>query len=317
MNAPYLSDDALRRAFARVRENHGCAGADGIDLAEFAESLESEIGELRRPVEMGYYWAWPLRKVEVEKRPGSQERRTLAVPAVRDRVLQTAVAAFLEPILEPEFEECSFAYRRGRSVRMAVEKVYQLYQQGYRWVLDADIDDFFNTVDRGIVVGRLGVHVKDELAVRLARLWLDSAVWDGVAITRTDKGIPQGAVISPMLANLCLDQLDERLQEAGFAMVRYSDDFVVLTKGERAAREALEIAGDALEDLRLRLHQGKTRVARFTDGFKFLGVVFFRDMLLQPLPGGRRRLRVLSSAPVLPRGRFPMPERRMLRRYRG
>jgi group II intron reverse transcriptase/maturase len=302
--AAYLADPALRRAFLR-----------GIDLGEFERSLENEIVELRRAVELGAYWAWPLRKVEVEKRPGSAERRTLLVPAVRDRVLQTAVAAYLEPILEPEFEECSFAYRRGRSVRMAVEKVYALYHQGYRWVLDADIDAFFDSVDRAVVLGRLATHVHDELVIRLARLWLDYAIWDGSKITRLDKGIPQGAVISPMLANLCLDRLDERLQVAGFSLVRYADDFVVLAKKESHARDALEITEKTLDELRLKLHTGKTRVARFTDGFKFLGVVFFKDMLLQPFKNGRRRLRVYSSAPPLPPAWFPASERRMLRRY--
>ena len=313
----YLSHDSLHRAFARVKENHGCAGADGVGLKEFEAALENELAELRRGVEHAEYWAWPLRKVEVEKRAGSPERRMLLVPAVRDRVLQTAVAAWLEPILEPEFEECSFAYRRGRSVRMAVEKVYQLYLAGYRWVLDADVDDFFDSVDRAIALGRLGAHVQDELVLRLVRLWLDYAIWDGKKITRLEKGIPQGAVVSPMIANLCLDLLDERLQQAGFALVRYGDDFVVLTKAESAAREALQIAEKTLEELRLKLHAGKTRITQFKDGFKFLGVIFFKDMLLEPYKSGRRRLKVLSSAPPLPPAWFPMSQRRPLRKYRA
>src|SRR5258708_1099640 len=169
------------------------------------------------------YFSWPLRRIEVEKAPGSEERRTLVVPAVRDRVLQTAVAAYLEPFLEAEFDDCSFAYRRGWSVRMAVERVYRLYHEGYVWLLDADIDEFFATVDREMLLGRLSTLVPDETVIRLVRLWLDAAVWDGLHLTRTTLGLPQGAVGSPMLSNLCLDVLDDRLLAEGIQLVRYAD----------------------------------------------------------------------------------------------
>jgi len=160
----------------------------------------------------------------------------------------------LEPFLEAEFDDCSFAYRRGRSVRMAVERVYQLYQQGYLWLLDADID-------REIVVGRLSTLVPDETAVRLVRLWLDSPVWDGLHLTRTALGLPLGAVVSPMLANLCLDVLDDRLLAEGLKMVRYSDDFVVLAKSRKVAERAHSLTEEVLASLRLRLNEGKTRGA--------------------------------------------------------
>jgi retron-type reverse transcriptase len=122
MSIPYLGEPALRAAFRRVKENHGCAGADDICLATFEPDLEVRVAELRRAVEEESYWAWPLRRIEVEKQPGSEERRSLLVPAVNDRVLQTAVAAHIEPALEAEFDDCSYAYRRGRSVRLAVER---------------------------------------------------------------------------------------------------------------------------------------------------------------------------------------------------
>jgi retron-type reverse transcriptase len=140
MSAPYLAAAALQAAFWRVKENHGCAGADDVCLTAFEPDLDVRAAELRRAVEEESYWAWPLRRIEVEKQPGSEERRSLLVPAVRDRVLQTAVAAHIEPALEAEFDECSYAYRRGRSVRLAVERVYALYKQGYQWLVDADIE---------------------------------------------------------------------------------------------------------------------------------------------------------------------------------
>src|SRR5438105_2806867 len=186
-----LNSVLLKRAFARVRENHGCAGADGVGLAEFQADLGPRLAELRLSVEEERYFAWPLRRVEVERHPGSDEVRTLLVPTVADRVLQTAIAAYLEPFLEKEFDDCSFAYRRGRSVRMAVERVHALHQRGYTWLVDGDIDYFFDSVDRDIVLGRLASLIPDELAIRLVKLWLDYSVWDGLHVTRPALGLAQ------------------------------------------------------------------------------------------------------------------------------
>jgi group II intron reverse transcriptase/maturase len=316
MSLPYLAAPALRAAFLRVKENHGCAGADGEALAAFEAFLDARLCDLEKRVEDQSYWAWPLRRIEVEKHPGDSERRTLLVPSVADRVLQTAVAAFLEPLVEPELDDCSFAYRRGRSVRMAVERVYLLYNQGYTWLLDADIDDCFASFDREMVAGRLATLVRDETALRLVRLWLDYAVWDGAHLTRPALGLPQGAVVSPMLANLCLDAMDDRLLAEGLKLVRYADDFVILCKGRKAAERAYELAEESLAALRLKLDAGKTRITRFSEGFRFLGVIFLKDMLLQPFKTGRQRLKVLSVAEPMPAAP-PACERRPLRQYRG
>jgi len=308
---------SLRRAFLRVKENHGCAGADDVTLAAFDDGLATRLADLRRSVEDGTYWHWPLRRIEVEKHPGSEERRTLLVPAIQDRVLQTAVAAHIEPALEKEFDDCSFAYRRGRSVRMAVERVYRYYNEGYQWLVDADIDNFFGSVDRDLVLGRLSTLVHDETILRLARLWLDYAVWDGLHLDRPNLGLPQGSVISPMLANLCLDVLDDRMLAEGIRMVRYADDFVILAKSRKAAERAFQLSEETLASLRLRLNERKTRVVRFSDGFRFLGVIFLKDLLLQPWKPGRKRLRVLSVARPLPPAFFPENQRRPLRQYRS
>ena len=200
-----------------------------------------------------------------------------------DRVLQTSVAAFLEPALEKEFEDCSFAYRRGRSVRMAIERIYQLHLQGYTWVVDADIDHFFDNIDRDLVLGRLA----------------------------------QGSVVSPMLANLCLDSFDEQLLHSDCKLVRYSDDFVILARSQKSAQAALELTTKTLDGLRLKLKNSKTRVVRFADGFRFLGVIFMKDLLLQQWkPGGAKR-KILSVAPPLPESLFPQTERRPLRKYKA
>jgi group II intron reverse transcriptase/maturase len=313
----FLTDESLRRAFARVRENHGCAGADEIDLRVFEAGLDGRLAGLRKAVLGDHYWAWPLRRIEVQKHPESDERRTLLVPAIQDRVLQTAVAAYIEPALEKEFDDCSFAYRRGRSVRMAVERVYRYYQEGYQWLVDADIDEFFSSVDREQALGRLSTLIEDETVLRLARLWLDYAVWDGLHLTRPALGLPQGSVISPMLANLCLDVLDDRLLAEGIKLVRYADDLVILAKSRKAAERAYAISEETLAGLRLRFDEDKTRIVRFSQGFRFLGVIFLKDLLLQPWKPGRKRLKVLSVAGPLPAAFFPESERRPLRRYRA
>jgi group II intron reverse transcriptase/maturase len=315
----WLQTKALRAAFSRVRENHGCAGTDGVTIAGFESHLDGHLAALREEVESETYWAWPLRLVEVEKKPGSEERRTLLVPAVRDRVLQTAVARWMEPYLEKEFNDCSFGYRRGRGVRMAVDRVLELQKKGYRWVVDADIDAFFDSVDRRIALSRLAAVVQDDLAIRLNALWIDHAIWDGLHLKRPALGIPQGAVVSPMIANLVLDRLDDRLEGSGLVMVRYADDFVVLAKGKGAAEQALELVTETLEELRLRLHAGKTRVVRYRDGFRFLGVIFLKDWLLQPwkpaAKGARPTTRIIRFAGDLPDVFFPDSERRRLRKY--
>jgi group II intron reverse transcriptase/maturase len=314
---PWLDLPSLRRAFARVQENHGCAGADGVSLPAFHATRDDSLATLRAAVENESYYAWPLRRVLIEKHPGSPETRTLLVPTIADRVLQTATAAYLEPYLEKEFDDCSFAYRRGRSVRMAVDRVYTLYQQGYTWLLDADIDDFFSTVPRTTVTDRLQTLIPDELALRLVKLWLDYSVWDGRTLTRPTLGLPQGAVISPMLANLCLDTLDDRLLAEGIALVRYSDDFVILTKSRKSAERAYELTESILAELHLQLDEAKTRIARFSDGFRFLGVIFLKDLLLQPWRKGRPHLEVRASADALPPTFFPGSEHRPLHHYPG
>jgi len=200
---------------------------------------------------------------------------------------------------------------------MAVQRVHAFFQQGYRWLLDADIDSFFDSVPRDIVFGRLATLVHDETALRLVRLWLDFAVWDGLHLTRPPLGLPQGSVLSPMLANLCLDSFDEKLLAAGLKLVRYADDFVVLAKSEHAAQSARQLTEETLAALRLHLDEGKTHILRASDGFRFLGVIFLKDLLLQPLRTGPKRLKVLFSAPSLPEPFFPASERRPLRRYRS
>lgn len=201
-----LSFPSISTAFLQVKENHGCAGVDGITIEEFEIDLPKNLSELANELKHKQYSPLPLLKIIVDK--GNGEGRALCVPTVRDRVLQTAVLHVIEPILEKEFEDCSFAFRKGRSVKQAVYKIKGYYEDGYRWVVDADIDAFFDSVDHALLIERVKRFIKDAEVVRLIEMWIKAEVWDGENLIVIDKGIPQGSPISPILANLFLDELD-------------------------------------------------------------------------------------------------------------
>lgn len=223
------------------------------------------------------------------------------MPTVRDRVAQAAVYSLAGPRIEAELEDSSHGYRPRRSVYTAVARIRELRDHGYRWVVDADIEDFFGTIphDRLLArVDRLGLDppgAAPTVRALLAR-WIRAEVYDGRTLRTLDRGIPQGAVVSPMLANLFLDELDERLAASGQRAVRYADDFLVLCRSPEAADEALELTDSILESLGLDLHRGKTSVTSFAAGFRFLGAVFLGDSVLRPFPAPRRR----QPAPSLP-----------------
>lgn len=294
----------LRSAYAKVRENNGQPGVDGVNVGAYAHGLEAELQSLRLAVLGGGYRPQPLKRLWLP-RPGKTPR-PIAIPVVRDRVLQTAVAQTLTPLLEEEFEECSFAYRQGRSVRMAVERIGLLQRQGYRWVVEADIEKFFDNIPHDKLLAELREIARDDELIELVRIWLTTPVQDGDKLLPVSLGVPQGSPISPLLANLYLDHLDEALLDEGHALVRYADDFVVLAKNRERAEAAVELSTQVLNDLELKLNPLKTRVVNFETGFKFLGWNFVRSLAvparrdsvaLPPLPAPPAEL---PSTPWLP-----------------
>ncbi len=266
----------LRAAFARVRENNGQPGVDGVGVEQFSQGLAERLESLRTDVAGGRYQPSPLKRVWLP-RPGKPPR-AIGIPVVRDRVLQTAVAQTLTPLLEAEFEECSYAYRHGRSVRMAVERIGLLQRQGYRWVVEADIEQFFDNIPHDKLLLELREIARDDALIELVGIWLTTPVQDGERLRPVTLGVPQGSPLSPLLANLYLDRLDEALLDEGHALIRYADDFVVLAKNRDRADAAVEITGQVLRDLELKLNPLKTRVVNFETGFKFLGWNFVRSL---------------------------------------
>lgn len=203
-----LTHARLREAWKRVRSNGGQPGVDGISIEDFETGHLPALDLLRQEVLGNRYHASELKRIWLPRKGKSP--RPIGIPVVRDRVLQTAVALTLAPIFEAEFEECSYAYRKGRSVRMAVERIGVLQRQGYRWVVEADIERFFDCIPHDRVLQALRDVAPDDALADLVRQWLTAPVQDGERLTQSTIGIPQGSPISPMLANLYLNHLDRR-----------------------------------------------------------------------------------------------------------
>jgi group II intron reverse transcriptase/maturase len=286
---------SLSSAFQQVKENSGCAGVDGVTIEEFKNDLNRNLSVLAHEVQNKTYFPLPLLKILVDK--GNGEARALCVPTVKDRVLQTAVLQVIEPILEKEFEDCSFAFRKGRSVKQAVYKVKEYYNDGYRWVVDADIDEFFDSVEHELLMAKIKKYINDEYIVRLIESWIKAEIWDGESLKVMDRGIPQGSPISPILANLFLDELDEEMLKKGYKYVRYADDFIILCKTPERAKELLEFTEEKLSEMLLKLDERD--VISFDEGFTYLGVMFVRSLIMTPFDKPKKERKVLYYPPPM------------------
>lgn len=293
-----LLDDTLLAGWERVRANAGGPGVDGITISRFGQDLFGRLSQLRDSVQTGGYDALPLRRIEL-KRPGKSPR-ILAVPCVADRVLQSAVATILGPLLDPGFEDFSFGYRPGRSVPRAVQRICDARDSGLTWVAEADIQSCFDHIPWAALLQRLGDLLPDGSLLSLLRQWLGLPLqWnDGRQTVRT-QGVPQGSPLSPLLSNVFLDGLDKALADAACRAVRYADDFVLLAASREEAQNSLQRAADWLRRAGMRLNMAKTRVVHFDQGFDFLGVQFRGARISAAQPGAAPW--VLPGKPDAPR----------------
>ena len=270
----------LFAASASVIGNRGAAGVDHQTVEDFLARRPEELDRLHQALRTDTYRPQAVQRVWIPK-PGSKEQRPLGVPTVRDRVVQTALLHVLEPIFDVTFSEHSYGFRRGRGCHHALERVEELLDAGYVYVVDADLKSYFDTIPKPRLMTRVREKVSDSRVLRLVEMFLEQGVLDGLREWTPETGTPQGAVLSPLLANIYLNPLDHLLAEAGFAAVRYADDFVILCKTQEDAERALALVQRWVADNDLALHPTKTKIvdAR-TEGFDFLGYHFRGDLRL-------------------------------------
>ena len=263
----------LTAAWHRVQANAGAAGVDHVTVDDFAADLEANLRKLAAALREGTYRPQAIRRTYIPKPDGTQ--RPLGIPTVRDRVVQTAVRQVLEPIFERTFAEQSYGFRPGRSCRQALRRVDQLLQDGHEHVVDIDLQSYFDTIPHARLLERIQQQAADGRVLQLLASFLEQGVLDGLQEWTPEEGTPQGAVISPLLANVYLHPLDQLLAEQGLALVRYADDSVILCRTPAAARRALAIVQQWVAANGLTLHPTKTRLVDVRqDGFDFLGYHF-------------------------------------------
>jgi CRISP-associated protein Cas1 len=271
--------ETLFQAWNKVVSNDGMAGYDKQSITDYSWRIEKHLAALGSQLLTGTYEPQPLLKLVMLKPSG--KLRTLLIPTVMERVAQTAAAMVLTPLVESELGANTFAYRKGLSRMTAAREIERLRNLGYNWVVDADISSFFDTVDHSLLFQRLRELCDDEELLMLISRWLTALIVDGhKPKVKNTTGLPQGCPISPMLANLYLDKFDECIEKEGFKLVRFADDFLILCKSKPKAEAALQLSESALAELKLQLNNEKTRITTFSEGFKYLGYLFIRSLVL-------------------------------------
>ncbi|MGA2734785.1 MAG: group II intron reverse transcriptase/maturase [Syntrophobacteraceae bacterium] len=268
----------LAAAWAAVKRNGGTGGSDHQSIEDFEKVLAQEIAQLSEALRTGSYRPRPIRRVYIDK-PGSKEKRPLGIPCVRDRVVQGALRMVIEPIFENVFVSHSYGFRPKRGCKDALREVERLLRAGYTHVVDADIKAYFDNIPHGPLLADIGCYIADGRVLELIGSFLKQDILEDMALWTPEKGSPQGAVVSPLLANLYLHPVDVAMADAGFEMIRYADDLVILCRSEAEARSALDLLGRLTTERELTLHPDKTRLVNVgfpEEGFDFLGYHFER-----------------------------------------
>ena len=273
-----LDRDNMNRAYKRVKANGGAPGVDGMTIEGALPWLKEHKDELIGRIRRGKYTPTPVRRVEIPKPDGGI--RKLGIPTVIDRIIQQAIAQKLMPIYEPMFSDGSYGYRPGRSAKDAIERVREYAEEGYRYAVSLDLSRYFDTLNHERLLNRLRKEIKDERVIQIIKRYLKSGVMENGVVKETGEGSPQGGNLSPLLANIYLDEFDKEFERRGVPCVRYADDIVLLAKSERAAKRLLETSTTYLEDkLKLTVNRKKSKVTSVyaIQNFKFLGFALGRN----------------------------------------
>jgi RNA-directed DNA polymerase len=289
----------LQQAFKRVRANKGAAGVDGLDIDQTAAYLVTAWPAIREQLLSGTYRPRAVRRVMIPKPDGGE--RELGIPTVLDRLIQQALLQVLQPILDPTFSEHSYGFRPGRRAHDAVLAAQTHVQSGLRVVVDVDLEKFFDRVNHDILIDRLSKRIEDAGVIRLIRAYLNSGIMSDGVLQERDRGTPQGGPLSPLLANVLLDEVDKELERRGHRFVRYADDANVYVRSRRAGERVMALLRRLYEKLNLTINESKSAVASVF-GRKFLGYSFWvtrgqvvkRKVAEKPLATFKQRIRQLT-----------------------
>ena len=300
----------LEMAWEKVKANRGSGGIDGQTLEAFEEQLEQQLDRLQRELKEDTYQPLPVRQHPIPKRDKPGEYRMLGIPAIYDRVCQQALLNRLEPIFEPLFDDASFGYRRGRSPKDALRKVWKEIQTGSEWIVDADLRDFFGSVDHEKLLTLVAQRVADGRVLRLIKAMLKAGSYGKGQLFPSERGTPQGGVVSPTLSNILLTPFDREMRLRGNQLTRFADDWVITCKSAAEARAAVEAAGRILKQLGVELHPQKTRIVHVQHGFEFLGYLIKRGKTQLNLPESKIRSQVRQGM------LYAYPKAKSIRRFK-
>jgi RNA-directed DNA polymerase len=279
----------LEMAWLRVKRNAGAGGVDEQSLAMFESCLDEQLARLHAELKDGTYRPLPVLQQLIPKSGQPGKFRKLGIPTIYDRVCQQALLNRLEPIFEPVFDEASFGYRRGRSTKDALRKIWNELADGYEWIVDADLKDFFGAVEHEKLLTLVGQRVSDSRVLRLIEQMLKAGCIAEGKRLETEQGTPQGGVVSPILSNILLTPFDREMRRRGYRLTRYADDWVVTCRTRREAQQALEQAKTILTALGVSLNESKTHIVHVSRGFEFLGYKIKRGSRRLALPSHKIR----------------------------
>ena len=270
-----LDKENLNEAYKHVKANKGAPGVDGVTVDEAYENIRQNKEKWLHQIRKRTYKPQPVRRVQIPKENGKM--RNLGIPTVFDRIIQQSIVQVLSPIFEEQFSKTSYGFRPGRCCENAIVKALEYLNEGYEWIVDIDLERFFDTVDQDRLINIIMRTIKDGDVVSLIRKYLSAGVMDKGVTKATEKGTPQGGNLSPLLSNIMLNELDKELEKRELRFVRYADDCIILVKSEKAANRVLESVTKFIEKkLGLKVNAEKSKVTRPTQT-KYLGFSFWKD----------------------------------------